>query len=54
MKFVRNIILTLALLLPGYSMAEEDSVYTPKKKATDYIPMPIGFEIGGRRSVDAR
>lgn len=54
MKFVRILILVLALLLPGYSMAETDSVYTPKKKATDYIPMPIGFEIGGRRSVDAR
>ena len=47
MKFVRNLILALALLLPGYSLAEEDSVYTPKKKATDYIPMPLGIEIGG-------
>ncbi len=47
MKFIRNIILALALFLPGYSMAEADSVYTPKTKATDYIPMPIGFEIGG-------
>lgn len=54
MKFIRTLVLLLALLLPGYSMAEADSVYTPKTKATDYIPMPIGFEIGGRRSVDAR
>lgn len=48
MKFVRNLILVLALLLSSFSMAETDSVYTPKTKATDYIPMPIGFEIGGR------
>ena len=41
-------ILVFALLLPGYSLAEADSVYTPKTKATDYIPMPLGFEIGGR------
>ena len=54
MKFIRTLVLLLALLLPGYSLAQADSVYTPKKKATDYIPMPIGFEIGGRRSVDAR
>ena len=47
MKFVRNLILALAIFLPGYSLAEEDSVYTPKKKATDYMPMPYGFEIGG-------
>lgn len=48
MKFIRTLVLLLALLLPGYSLAQADSVYTPKKKATDYIPMPIGFEIGGR------
>lgn len=47
MKFVRNIILALALLLPSVSLAEENSVYTPKTKATDYMPMPYGFEIGG-------
>lgn len=47
MKFVRNLILALALLLPSYSLAEVDSVYTPKKKATDYIPMPVGIEVGG-------
>ena len=54
MKFIRTLVLLLALLLSSFSMAETDSVYTPKKKVTDYIPMPIGFEIGGRRSVDAR
>ena len=47
MKFVRNIILALALFLPGYSLAQDDSVYTPKKKASDYIPLPLGIEIGG-------
>ena len=47
MKFIRNIILVLALLLPGYALAETDSVYTPKKKASDYIPMPVGIEVGG-------
>ena len=47
MKFVRNIILALVLLLPGYSMAQADSVYTPKKKASDYIPTPLGLEVGG-------
>ena len=47
MKFVRNLILALALFLPGYSMAQADSVYTPKEKASDYIPKPLGFEIGG-------
>jgi len=47
MKFVRNIILALALFLPSISMAEGDSTYTPKKNALDYIPMPLGFEIGG-------
>jgi hypothetical protein len=48
MKFIRTLVLLLALLLPGYSLAEEDSVYTPKKKASDYIPMPVGIEVGGR------
>ncbi len=47
MKFVRNLFLVLALLLPGYSMAQADSVYTPKKKASDYIPLPLGLEVGG-------
>ena len=47
MKFIRNLILVLALLLSSFSMAETDSVYTPKKKASDYIPMPFGFEVGG-------
>jgi hypothetical protein len=47
MKFVRNIILALALFLPGYSLAQDDSVYTPKKKASDYIPLPLGLEVGG-------
>lgn len=47
MNFVRNLILVLALFLPSISMAEGDSTYTPKKKATDYIPMPLGFEVGG-------
>ena len=47
MKFVRNIILALALLLPGYSLAQADSVYTPKKKSSDYIPTPLGLEAGG-------
>lgn len=45
--FIRNLILVLALFLPSISMAEGDSTYTPKKKATDYIPMPLGFEVGG-------
>ena len=47
MKFVRNIILALALLLPSCSLAQADSVYTPKENASDYIPKPLGFEIGG-------
>ena len=47
MKFVRNLILALALLLPDYSLAQADSVYTPKKKASDYIPIPLGLEAGG-------
>jgi len=47
MKFVRNIILALALLLPGCSLAQADSVYTPKKKSSDYIPLPLGLEVGG-------
>jgi hypothetical protein len=47
MKFVRNLILALALFLPGYSLAEEDSVYTPEEKASDYIPLPLGLELGG-------
>ncbi len=47
MKFVRNLILALALLLPGYSLAQADSVYTPKKKSSDYIPLPLGLEVGG-------
>ena len=46
MNFVRNLILVLALFLPSISLAEENSVYTPKTKATDYIPMPLGIEIG--------
>ena len=47
MKFVRNIILALALFLPDYSLAQVDSVYTPKKKTSDYIPTPLGLEAGG-------
>ena len=47
MKFVRNLILVLALLLPSISLAEEDSVYTPEEKASDYIPLPLGLEVGG-------
>ena len=47
MKFVRNIILALALLLPSCSLAQADSVYTPKKKSSDYIPTPLGLEAGG-------
>ena len=47
MKFVRNLILVLALLLPSISMAEEDAVYVPKEKASDYIPLPLGLEVGG-------
>ncbi len=47
MKFIRTLVLLFALLLPSISLAEENSVYTPKTKATDYIPMPLGIEIGG-------
>ena len=47
MKFVRNLILVLALLLPSCSLAQADSVYTPKKKASDYIPLPLRLEVGG-------
>lgn len=46
MKFVRNLILALALFLPSISMAEEDSVYAHKEKASDYIPLPLGLEVG--------
>lgn len=45
--FVRNLILALILFLPSISMAEGDSVYTPKTKASDYIPIPLGVEVGG-------
>jgi len=54
MKFVRNIILALALFLPSISMAEGDSTYTPKKKASDYIPRPNGIEVGGGNMFVAR
>lgn len=47
MKFVRNLILALALFLPSISMAEGDSIYTSKTKASDYIPQPLGLEVGG-------
>ncbi len=47
MKFIRTLAFLFVLVLPGYSLAETDSVYTPKKKASDYIPMPLGIEIGG-------
>ncbi len=47
MKFVRNLILALALFLPGYSLAEEDSVYTPEKITTSYTRPQYGVEIGG-------
>lgn len=46
MKFVRNLIFILALLLPGVSMAEDGAVPPPEKKV-DYLPRPLGFEIGG-------
>ncbi|MBR5411614.1 MAG: hypothetical protein IK114_01040 [Fibrobacter sp.] len=45
--FVRNLILALALFLPSIAMAEGDSTYTSKKKASDYIPQPLGIEVGG-------
>ena len=47
MKFVRTLVLLFILLLPGYSLAEEDSLYTHKKKASDYLPWPLGLEVGG-------
>ena len=47
MKFIRTLVLLFALLLPSVSLAEENSVYTPKKKALDYVPMPVGIEVGG-------
>ncbi len=47
MKFTRTLILLFVLLLPSISMAEEDSVYTPEEKASDNIPLPLGFEVGG-------
>ena len=47
MKFIRTLVLLFALLLPSISLAEENSVYTPKKKASDYVPMPVGIEVGG-------
>ena len=47
MKFIRTLVLLFALLLPSVSLAEENSVYTPKKKASDYIPRPNGIEVGG-------
>jgi len=47
MKFIRTLVLLFVLILPTVSIAETDSVYTPKTKATDYIPMPMGIEIGG-------
>jgi hypothetical protein len=46
MKFVRNIILALALFLPSISMAEGDSVYTSKEKTSSYVPNFWGLEIG--------
>ena len=46
MKFVRNLILVLALSLPGYALAEADSVYTPEEKPSSYKPMFFGLEIG--------
>ena len=45
--FVRNLILALALFLPSISMAEGDSICTSKTKASDYIPQPLGLEVGG-------
>ena len=47
MKFIRTLVLLFALLMPSISLAEENSVYTPKKKASDYIPQPLGLEVGG-------
>ena len=47
MKFIRNLILALALFLPSISMAEGNSTYTPETKASDYIPIPLGLEVGG-------
>lgn len=46
MKFVRNLILVFALLLPGVSMAEDGAVSPPEKKV-DYLSRLLGFEIGG-------
>lgn len=46
MKFVCNLFLVFALLLPGVSMAEDGAVPPPEKKV-DYLPRPLGFEIGG-------
>ena len=46
MKFVRNLILALALFLPSISMAEGDSVYTSKEKTSSYVPNFLGLEIG--------
>lgn len=44
MKSVRNIILALALFLPSCSLAQADSVYTPKKKAP-YVSFLFSFSI---------
>ena len=51
MKFVRNLILVLALLLPSVSLAEEDSVFVkdpddvevPVKKKPNFFMFPEGF-----------
>ena len=47
MKFIRTLVLLFVLVLPSVSLAEENSVYTPKRKASDYIPVPLGIELGG-------
>ena len=51
MKFVRNLILVLALLLPSVSLAEEDSAFVkdpddvevPVKKKPNFYMFPEGF-----------
>ena len=51
MKFVRNLILALALLLPSISLAEEDSAFVkdpddvevPVKKKPNFFMFPEGF-----------
>lgn len=46
MKFIRNLVFVFVLLLPGVCIAEDGAVPPPEKKV-DYLPRPLGFEIGG-------